>query len=79
MPQLLQLSSPVVGAAARLHPDQAWLRLGEKFRHLVAFALPPLHRVAVGIAPVDLDYALAKSAPIVVTFITGAPFGTWLS
>lgn len=63
MPQLLQLPSPVVGAAAGFHPDHAWLQLYEKFHHLAAFELLPKHRIAMGIDSVDLDHAFCQIGP----------------
>ncbi len=58
--QLLQLPTPMMGAAACLHPDQAWLQLGEKFHYLAALELLPQHRVAVRIDSMNLNQVFCQ-------------------
>jgi hypothetical protein len=60
MSELAQLPSPILRAAARLHPDQAGLEFREKGKHLRS-AQRTLHNdSAIAVNAVDLQYILGE-------------------
>jgi hypothetical protein len=58
--QLDELASPMVGAAAGLHADQARRQAGEELQHLAARQLLAQHRPALRVGAVHLEPGLCQ-------------------
>jgi hypothetical protein len=63
VPELGNLTPPIVRTAAGLHADQTLRQLGEERQHLFASELPGNDDVALGIDAVDLEDLLCKVEP----------------
>ena len=75
VPESSQLASPVVGAATRLHPNQARLKFGEKLHHLRPLQLLAQARLAARIDAVNLKHQFPQIQADCRIFIMGAPAG----
>lgn len=60
MPELRQLTRPVVRPGAGLHPDPARRQVGEKFQHLAALERLAQNRLALLLGAVHLEYVLCQ-------------------
>src|SRR5262245_26158560 len=63
VPELGNLTCPVMRTAARLHADQTRRQLGEERQYLFAPQLPGDDDLALGIDAVDLEHLLCKIEP----------------